>query len=224
MAITIGIIEDDEALREGLATAFELEDWKVLSAGTAKEGRELVRKGACDLLILDCNLPDGTGFDLIKRIREISDLPVLMLTARGSEIDEIQALELGVDDFMRKPFSLAVLQARVRKMLKKSSRPAVLVSGDLTADLESGEVRRQGKILSLTSLEQKLLLLFLSHRGQILSKERILGLIWDSREQYVDENTLAVAVRRLRMKIEEDPSDPKRIRTVHGMGYIWQER
>lgn len=122
MTICIGIIEDDQALCEGLATAFELEGYKVVCAGSIQEGHAVLKDKNCDLVILDCNLPDGNGFEMVKRLREQSALPVLMLTARGSEIDEIQALELGVDDFMRKPFSLAVLQARVRKILRKRAR------------------------------------------------------------------------------------------------------
>ena len=137
MTIRIGIIEDDEALCEGLKTAFELEGYEVVSAGTAKEGRSVLKDNNCDLVVLDCNLPDGNGFEMVKRLREYSSLPVLMLTARGSEIDEIQALEFGVDDFMRKPFSLAVLQARVRKILKKKTEPFLLTSENLTMDIKS---------------------------------------------------------------------------------------
>ena len=136
MTIRIGIIEDDEALCEGLKTAFELEGYEVVSAGTAKEGRSVLKDNNCDLVVLDCNLPDGNGFEMVKRLREYSSLPVLMLTARGSEIDEIQALEFGVDDFMRKPFSLAVLQARVRKILKKENRTISIDIENLTMDLK----------------------------------------------------------------------------------------
>ena len=224
MTIRIGIIEDDEALCEGLKTAFELEGYEVVTAGTAKEGRSVLKDNNCDLVVLDCNLPDGNGFEMVKRLREYSSLPVLMLTARGSEIDEIQALEFGVDDFMRKPFSLAVLQARVRKILKKKTEPFLLTSENLTMDLKGGEVCLNGEKIFLSGIEFRLLKFFLENRGQILSKEQILNHIWDSSENYVDENTLAVAIRRLRLKIEENPSKPKKIRTMHGMGYIWQER
>lgn len=223
MAIKIGIIEDDEALREGLKLAFELEGYKAVCAGTMREGWEMFEKKRCDLAILDCSLPDGNGFDLLKRLRERSDLPVLMLTARNSEMDEIKGLELGVNDFMKKPFSLAVLQARVRKILKSKEKADLLFSNGISVDRKSGEVRRNGEKLSLSATEQRLLVLFLTHRGQILSKEQILSKIWDLDGNFVDENTLAVSIRRLRIKIEEDPGNPKRIRTVHGMGYIWQE-
>ena len=139
MGVKIGIIEDDTALREGLKLAFELEGYETALARTFQEGQKLLEQGGLNLAILDCNLPDGNGFDLVKRLRKISDLPVLMLTARTSEVDEVQGLELGVDDFMRKPFSLAVLQARVRKLLKKQEEPRLLSSGGITLDLRSGE-------------------------------------------------------------------------------------
>ncbi len=222
MTPKIGIIEDDSALREGLALAFELEGYETAAAGTMAEGWRLLEAGGLALLILDCNLPDGSGFDLVRQLRASSRLPVLMLTARDSEMDEVKGLELGVDDFMRKPFSLAVLQARVRKILRRQEEPALLSSGDITVDLGKGEVRKQGELLALSSTEQRLLLCFLEHPGQLLTKGQLLERIWDSEGCYVDENTLAVAIRRLRVKIEEDPGEPRRIRTVHGQGYLWQ--
>ena len=222
MTPKIGIIEDDSALREGLALAFELEGYETAVAGTLAEGWRLLEAGGLALLILDCNLPDGSGFDLVRKLRASSRLPVLMLTARDSEMDEVKGLELGVDDFMRKPFSLAVLQARVRKILRRQEEPAFLSSGDITVDLGKGEVRKQGELLALSGTEQRLLLCFLEHPGQLLTKGQLLERIWDCKGSYVDENTLAVAIRRLRVKIEEDPGEPRRIRTVHGQGYLWQ--
>ena len=222
MTPKIGIIEDDSALREGLALAFELEGYETAAAGTLAEGWRLLEAGGLALLILDCNLPDGSGFDLVRQLRASSRLSVLMLTARDSEMDEVKGLELGVDDFMRKPFSLAVLQARVRKILRRQEEPALLSSGDITVDLGKGEVRKQGELLALSGTEQRLLLCFLEHPGQLLTKGKLLERIWDCEGSYVDENTLAVAIRRLRVKIEEDPGEPRRIRTVHGQGYLWQ--
>lgn len=224
MSVKIGIIEDDVALREGLVMAFELEGYETVSAGSFREGQTLLGTGGLDVVILDCNLPGGSGFDLVRMLRGTSDLPVLMLTARSSELDEVKGLELGVDDFMSKPFSLAVLQARVRKMLKKREEPLILSSGDITVDLRKGEARRGKEKLLLSGTEQKLLSCFLAHPGQILTKEQLLGYIWDTDGNYVDENTLAVAIRRLRVKVEEDPGMPERIRTVHGRGYRWQEK
>ncbi len=211
MAVRIGIIEDDQALREGLKLVFELDGWEVVCAATAKEGGQLAEKGGCDLVVLDCNLPDGSGFDMLRGLREKEAPPVLMLTARSGEIDELQALELGVEDFMRKPFSLAVLKARARRILRRREPPSLLSSGDITVDMGSREVRKNGEVLSLSALETRLLVLLMEHSGQILSREQILEAVWDRDGNYVDENTLAVTVRRLRLKIEEDPSSPRRI-------------
>lgn len=160
---------------------------------------------------------------MLRGLRERKAPPVLMLTARSGEIDELQALELGVEDFMRKPFSLAVLKARARRILRRRETPSLLSSGDITVDMRSKEVRKGGELLSLSALETRLLILLMEHSGQILSREQILESVWDRQEKYVDENTLAVTVRRLRLKIEEHPSSPQRIRTIHGMGYIWKE-
>ena len=124
---------------------------------------------------------------------------------------------------MRKPFSLAVLKARARRILRRREAPSLLSSGDITVDMGSREVRKNGEVLSLSALETRLLVLLMEHSGQILSREQILEAVWDRDGNYVDENTLAVTVRRLRLKIEEDPSSPRRIRTIHGMGYIWKE-
>lgn len=174
MAVRIAIIEDDEALRDGLRLAFELDGWEVASAGTMREGNRLLMEGNCDLAILDCNLPDGSGFDMIKKLREFSRLPVLMLTARNSEIDEIRGLELGVDDFMKKPFSLAVLKARARKMLKKESQPSLLSSGDVTVDLKTGEVLRDSERVSLSNTELRLLVFYWNTQAGSSQKNRSL--------------------------------------------------
>ena len=224
MSVRIAVIEDDKALREGLRVAFGLEGYEVLEAGNVKEGWKILEDERCDLAVLDCGLPDGNGFDLLRRLRKVSDLPVLMLTARNSEMDEVTSLELGVDDFMGKPFSLAVLQARVRKLLKRQERERILSSGGISVNLGSGEVWKKGEKLLLSSTEQRLLVMFLEHKGQILSKDQILGRVCDGAGKYVDENTLSVAVRRLRIKIEDNPGKPERIRTVHGMGYVWREK
>ena len=219
MTPKIGIIEDDSALREGLALAFELEGYETAAAGTMTEGRRLLEAGGLALLILDCNLPDGSGFDLVRQLRASSRLPVLMLTARDSEMDEVKGLELGVDDFMRKPFSLAVLQARVRKILRRQEEPVLPGFLRLPAiPLLDPHKSVPDHIFRPFPVRR----CFLEHPGQLLTKGQLLERIWDCEGSYVDENTLAVAIRRLRVKIEEDPGDPRRIRTVHGQGYLWQ--
>lgn len=218
------IIEDDQDLQEGLAFSLKAEGYHTDLAETKRAGMEYIRKTAYDLILLDCNLPDGNGFDLCREVRAWSDVPMLMLTARDSEIDEVRALELGVDDYMSKPFSIAVLKARIRKLTGRRKKAERLTSGGITVDTQNWKVYKDGEELLFSKLEYRLLLYFLENRNVVLSKEQILAQIWDSDGKYVDENTVSVHVRRIRMKIEENPSQPQRIKTVHGIGYVWAEQ
>ena len=217
------IIEDDEDLREGLAFSLQMDGYEIRCAGTKREGLDRIRGESFDLVLLDCNLPDGSGFDLCTQIGAGETIPVFMLTARNTEMDEVKALELGVADFMSKPFSLAVLKARIRKILNSSAPDMRLVSGGITVDREGCRVYRKDEEIILSRVEYQLLLYLMENRNRVLSKEQILEHVWDSQGKFVDENTLSVNIRRLRAKIEEDPGHPARIRTVHGIGYVWKE-
>ncbi len=217
------IIEDDQDLQEGLAFSLNAEGYHTDQAETKRDGLELIRKNVYDLILLDCNLPDGNGFDLCREVRSWSDVPLLMLTARDSEIDEVRALELGVDDYMSKPFSIAVLKARIKKLTGRGKKGQRLVSGGIMVDTDHWKVYKDGEEVLFSKLEYKLLLYFLENKNRVLSKEQILERIWDADGKFVDENTVSVHVRRIRMKIEEDPSRPQRLKTVHGIGYIWRE-
>ena len=217
------IIEDDEDLREGLAFSLQMDGYEIRCAGTKREGLDRIRGESFDLVLLDCNLPDGSGFDLCTQIGAGETIPVFMLTARNTEMDEVKALELGVADFMSKPFSLAVLKARIRKILNSSAPDMRLVSGGITVDRDGCRVYRRDEEIILSRVEYQLLLYLMENRNRVLSKEQILEHVWDSQGKFVDENTLSVNIRRLRAKIEEDPGHPARIRTVHGIGYVWKE-
>lgn len=217
------IIEDDEDLREGLSFSLEMEGYTVKTAGTKREGLRLMKGKSWDLILLDCNLPDGSGFDLCREAGLYGDTPVMILTARDTEMDEIRALELGAADYMSKPFSLGVLKARIRRILMGARKDNRLVSGGITLDKDTCAVRKHGEEVSCSKIEYQLLLYLMENRGQVLSKEQILEHVWDSQGRFVDENTLSVNIRRLRGKIEKDPGHPVRIRTVHGIGYIWKE-
>lgn len=217
------IIEDDEDLREGLAFSLQMDGYEIRCAGTKREGLERIRGESFDLVLLDCNLPDGSGFDLCTQIGAGETIPVFMLTARNTEMDEVKALELGVADFMSKPFSLAVLKARIRKILNSSAPDMRLVSGGITVDRDGCRVYRKDEEVMLSRVEYQLLLYLMENRNRVLSKEQILEHVWDSQGKFVDENTLSVNIRRLRAKVEEDPGHPARIRTVHGIGYVWKE-
>ena len=216
------IIEDDAALREGLRFSFAGDGYDVTDVGTKKEGLGEIRKG-CDLVLLDCNLPDGTGFELCREIREFSMVPVIMLTARDTEMDEIKALELGMDDYLSKPFSLGVLKARMKKLLNGRGETVMLISGNIRVDKGACKVYRNDEEIFVGRQEYRLLVYLMENKNHVLSKEQILNRIWDSDGKYVDDNTVSVNISRLRAKIEHDAASPELIKTVYGVGYIWKE-
>lgn len=217
------IIEDDEDLQEGLTFSLKMDGYHVQSAMTKKEGLNLIKRNDYDLVLLDCNLPDGSGYDLCTEIKECRDVPVFMLTARNTEMDEVKALELGMADFMSKPFSLAVLKARIHKILQNAKPNTRLVSADLMIDKDVCKVYKKKEEIPLSRIEYQLVLYLVENKNCVLSKEQILMHVWDSQGKFVDDNTLSVNIRRLRGKIEDDPKHPMRIRTVHGIGYMWKE-
>lgn len=216
------IIEDDSDLREGLAFALELEGYETAQVRTLRDARALLEETPWDLLLLDCNLPDGSGFDLVAELHGVCATPVFMLTARNTEMDEVKALELGVVDYMSKPFSLAVLRARIRRILQAQTPSAMVTRGGITIDRKAAQVFRGEKKIDLSKIEYQLLCYLVENREQVLTKEQILARVWDAQGKFVDENTLSVTIRRLRAKIERDPKHPQLIRTVHGIGYVWK--
>lgn len=220
---TILIIEDDKDLQEGLLFTLRAEGYEAECAGTMRDGLERIKDNCPGLVLLDCNLPDGNGFELCQQVRQFSDIPILMLTARDSEIDEVKALELGVDDYMSKPFSVAVLKARIKKLITKSRRPQLIETPALRIDTGLCKVYKKGEEIPLSKMEYKLLLYLIENKNQVLLKEQILSKIWDSNGKFVDENIVSVNIRRLREKIEEEPGNPRYIKTVYGMGYLWRE-
>lgn len=217
------LIEDDMDLQEGLQFALDAEGLEVGAAGTKAEGERMFFEEQYDLIVMDCNLPDGSGFEMCRDLRKKSGVPILMLTARDTEMDEVLALESGVDDYMRKPFSLAVLKLRINNLLRKYQPKDQLKVNGLVIDKGSCKVYRNDEEISVSAVEYKMLLFFMENQGQVLTKEQILERIWDHSGKFVDANTVSVNIRRLRMKIEEDSANPKYIRTVHGLGYIFSE-
>ena len=202
------IVEDDVDLREGLSFSFSGDGYDVTETGTKKDGLQEIANGGYDIVFLDCNLPDGTGFELCKEVRSYSNIPIIMLTARDTEMDEIKALEL---------------KARMKRILQEKSESTKIVTGSLSIDQSTCKVYKRGSEISLSKLEYRLLVYLIENKNHILSKEQILEKIWDSDGKYVDNNTVSVNISRLRTKIEDDVSKPKWIQTVHGIGYIWKE-
>ncbi len=194
-------------------------------ARTTLEADALWADGTYDLVILDVSLPDGSGFDFCKKIRQTSKVPIMFLTAADEETDIIMGLDIGGDDYITKPFKLAVFLSRINALLRRSENFSTAVtelsSGGIRVRLLKGEVYKRGEVVELTASEYKLLCLFMENPDQILSQEQILGRLWDCSENYIDNNSLTVYIRRLRTKIEDNPGEPKRIITVRGMGYKW---
>lgn len=219
------LLEDDLSLITGLTFALQKQGYEITLARTLLEADALWKDDRFDLAVLDVSLPDGSGFDFCRRIRRTSKIPLLFLTAADEETDVIMGLELGADDYITKPFKLAILLSRIHALLRRSenfrSDSPELSSGGITVKLNQGTVYQDGRQLFLTPGEYRLLCLFLEHPNQILSPEQILGRLWDCRENYIDNHSLTVYIRRLRAKIEKDPGKPERILTVRGMGYQW---
>lgn len=222
---SILLIEDDLSLINGLSFAIKKQGYEVEVAQTSLEADAVWAEGKYDLIILDVSLPDGSGFDICKRIRQTSKVPIIFLTAADEETDIIMGLDIGGDDYITKPFKLAVFMSRINALLRRSDNfsktDTELNSNGIRVELLKGEVYKNGERIELTASEYKLLCLFMENPDIVLSPERILGRLWDCNESYVDNNTLTVYIRRLRAKIEDNSSEPKRIVTVRGMGYKW---
>lgn len=219
------IVEDEAGLNRGISFALSQEGYELATAENWESGWEIFQKEHPDAVLLDLNLPDGDGIELCRRIRRESEIPVLMLTARDLEVDEIMGLESGADDYITKPFSIAVLKLRLEKALKKhekksagETRQKELRSGPVCLDPNKARAWLDGKELELSLTEFRLLQYFLENKNQVLLKEQILQRIWDKDQNFVEENTLTVNVSRLRRKIGGSV-----IKTVYGMGYLWEE-
>jgi two-component system response regulator RegX3 len=221
---TILLIEDEEAISEPLAAALGREGFDPVVAGTAAEGMELFEKRSPDLVLLDVMLPDGDGRDLLRRIRETSRTPVVMLTARGEETDRVLGLELGADDYVTKPFSAAELAARVRAVLRRAGGEApeaagtVLEAGDVRMNLETHTAERAGEPLDLTVKEFELLRVLLERAGKLVRREELVHEVWDP-AWFGSTKTLDVHVSALRKKLGDDPAAPRYIHTVRGVGF-----
>lgn len=222
---SILIVEDDRALGDGLCLALRDPALELTLCRTLSAARSALEAGSFDLLILDVNLPDGNGLDFLRRLRAgANSVPVILLTANDMETDIVAGLESGADDYVTKPFSLAVLRARVNAQLRRD-RGAVpsgpLVLDGFSFDFERMEFRRDGRSVDLSKTEQKLLRILVENRGRTLPRELLVDRVWTGGAEYVDENALSVTVKRLRGKLEETPSKPRYLKTVYGIGYTW---
>ena len=219
----IFLLEDAEALRRGIAAALKTPESTVVQAENLESAGSYLTAEPFDLLILDINLPDGNGLDFLRALRREHAVPVILLTANDLETDIVAGLELGADDYITKPFSLAVLRARVHAQLRRGTpAPAERVEIDrFSFDFGRMEFQRDGQPVELSKTEQKLLRLLVENRGRTLTRAQLVDRIWTDGAAYVDENALSVTVKRLRDKLEETPSKPQYIKTVYGLGYTW---
>lgn len=221
----IFFVEDDLSLINGLSFAITNQGYEIDVARTSLEAEAIWTNGKYDLVILDVSLPDGSGYDLCKKIRKTSKVPIIFLTAADEETDIIMGLDIGADDYITKPFKLAVFMSRINALLRRSNNfnkaDTELNSNAIKVKLLKGEAYKNEEPLNLTAGEYKLLCLFMESPDIVLSSEQILSKLWDCNENYIDNNTLTVYIRRLRTKIEDNPSEPKKIVTVRRMGYKW---
>lgn len=220
------VIEDDQGLRQGIAFSLTQEGYQVLQASSGKEGYRLFLQESPQGILLDLNLPDMDGNDLCRKIRETSQVPILMLTARDMETDEIMGLSQGADDYMTKPFSIAVLKLRLEKLLDRNMEKEeahILRSGDIVLDQDLIKVWKENQEMECSVTEYRILKYFLENKNQVLTQNQILEAVWDLDGKFVNPNTLQVNIGRLRKKIEKDPSSPRYIKTIRGIGYIWEE-
>ena len=219
------ILEDETSIRSFVVINLRRAGYEAIEASTGEEALEqLKRNPDTGVAIFDINLPGMDGFEVCRQVRESgSSTPIIMLTAREEETDKVLGLELGADDYITKPFSLAVLRARVNAQLRRGTpkvSPALSV-GPFAFDFEQMDFRRDGRGVELSKTEQKLLRVLLENRGHAVPRATLVDRVWTDGAEFVEENALSVTVKRLRSKLEADPAKPDYLKTVYGIGYIW---
>lgn len=222
--MVIQIVEDDRALSDGIVLALKEPELRFVQDVTVKAAKESYGARNPELIILDVNLPDGSGYDYLKWVRERSQIPVLMLTANDMEMDEVTGLTLGADDYMTKPFSLAVLRARMQALMRRIKGQGMQVYEEdaFSFDFEKLIFTREGRELSLSVNEQRLLKLLVENRGRVLTRNILIDRLWSDGGEYVDENALSVTVNRLRSKLEDKKNGISYIQTIYRQGYMWK--
>lgn len=216
------VIEDDEILNAGLCYNLQKRDMLPFSAGSIEEAKKLLKQETFDLILLDINLPDGSGFDFAKETVAHQNIPFLFLTAHNLEEEMIQGLRTGADDYITKPFSIRVLMEKIQAVLRRcggTQKPQPYACGNLVIDFENRLVKSRGSTVALTPTEFEILETLCHSRGQILTKDVLLEKIWDRKENYVSEHALSLNISRLRSKIAD--GEYEYIRTVYGLGYQW---
>ena len=217
------IIEDDRDLNQGLCLALQNSAHQIVSCFDLQSGRRALAEQTVDLILLDINLPDGNGLTFLQELRKGSAVPVILLTANDTEMDVVIGLEHGADDYITKPFSLAILRARVSAQLRRAEQTDTvhnrIVLDQFVFDFDRMEFQKEGQLIELSKIEQKLLRLLVENKGVTLSRAALVDRIWTDGAEYVDENALSVTIKRLRDKLDA----ASYIKTVYGVGYVWKD-
>ncbi|WP_448920584.1 response regulator transcription factor [Eubacterium sp.] len=219
----IFLLEDDDAIAMGLSYSLENEGYTVTVAKSVSQALEIINQKNFSMYLLDLTLPDGSGYSVCKRIKEIGDFPVIFLTAYDDEVNVVMGFELGADDYITKPFRLKELLVRIKSVFRRynnDSGDGKIKVKDLVVNTNEAKVYKNGNEIVLTAMEYRLLLILLNNRGCVLSRTQLLENIWDVAGDFVEDNTLTVYIKRLRDKIEENPTEPEYIKTIRGLGYI----
>lgn len=221
--MNIFLLEDDEAIGIGLKYSLENEGYTITLTRSFAEAESIIEKQTFALYILDINLPDGSGYDICRKVKEKGDFPVIFLTAYDDEVNVVMGLDIGADDYITKPFRVRELIARIKSVMRRCGKdkaePTVKL-GNVSVNLNEARVTKDNEDVILTAMEYRLLLTFINNRGKVLSRNKLLEEIWDVDGDFVNDNTLTVYIKRLRDKIERDPACPTIIKTVRGLGYV----
>ena len=225
MSRKVLVVDDEKLIVKGIRFNLEQDGMEVDCAYDGEEAVEKAKANKYDIILLDLMLPKMDGLEVCQQIREFSNVPIVMLTAKGEDMDKILGLDYGADDYITKPFKLGVLVSRINALLRRANSfqaaDTELQSNGIKVLLLQGQVFKNGELLDLTAAEYKLLCLFMRNPSMVLTKGQILDKLWDCDGNYIDSSTLTVYMRRLRMKIEDNPSEPQMLLTVRGMGYKW---
>jgi two-component system, OmpR family, response regulator VicR len=216
-------VEDDATIAMGVEYSLKQDGFQVSLAYRLEEARDLLKRSPFDLVLLDLGLPDGSGFELCKEIRAAGNTPIIILSVHDEESSIVLGLDLGADDYLTKPFRLRELISRMKAVLRRrgtdEASDPTLSCGDVTVMVQQAKVYKNGREVLLTALEYRLLLALVANQGRLLTRAQILAQIWDVDEDFVNDNTLTVYIKRLREKLEDDPQNPALIKTVRGLGY-----
>jgi len=219
------LVEDDKTIASGLDYSLQQDQFSTILCYNVESAKKIIQEQLIDisLCLFDLSLPDGSGYELCKLVKERADVPVIFLTAVDDEVNVVMGLDMGADDYITKPFRIRELLSRIKSVLRRyqkhSQSNSMIELGDVRINLLEGKVYKHGEEVVLTALEYRLLLVFANHLGQVMSRNQLLEQIWDVAGDFVNDNTLTVYIKRLREKLEDDPQSPTIIKTIRGLGY-----